>query len=63
MNDFEVENHGSICLLKILTVAGKTWVQQHLAEDAQRWHGAVVVEPRFIDDLVRNIEADGLNVG
>ena len=62
MADFLIEQHGSICLLKVLTVPAREWVQQHLPEDALRWHGAIVVSPYAIDDLVRGIEADGLKV-
>lgn len=62
MADFEVQNHGSVFLLRPTTIAGKEWVRDFIPEDAPRWGHAVVVEHRFISDLVEGIAADGLEV-
>jgi hypothetical protein len=61
-DDFRVEDHGSLILLKALTVAAEGWVDEHLPSEAQRWAGAVVIEPRFIGDIVLGIQQSGLRV-
>lgn len=60
--DFLVENHGTIFLLQPLTPAANSWVDEHLPEDHLTFGGAVVVEHRFIADIVRGAIADGLVV-
>jgi len=60
--DFVVENHGSIFLLQPLTPAANSWVNEHLHEDRMTFAGAVVVEHRYIADIVRGAIADGLAV-
>ena len=60
--DFEVENHGTICLLRPNTTAAKAWVEAKIADDAMWYARAVVVEPRYLPDIVDGIEADGLTV-
>lgn len=58
--DFLVENHGTIFLLQPLTPAALSWIEEHLPEDRLTFAGAVVVEHRFIADIVRGAIADGL---
>lgn len=60
--DFLVENHGTIFLLQPLTPAANSWIDQNLPEDHLTFAGAVVVEHRFIADIVRGAIADGLEV-
>lgn len=60
--DFSVGNHGSICLLVPHTDAAREWVRFHMDPEARHWAGGTVVEPRYIDDIVAGIEADGLEV-
>ena len=61
--DFVVENHGSIFLLQPLTPVANFWISEHLPEDRMTFGSAVVVEPRYIADIVRGAQADGLAVG
>lgn len=61
--DLTVRNEGTIFLLNPVSDAGREWVVEHIPEDAQRWGGAVVVEHRYISDIVRGAQADGLLVG
>jgi hypothetical protein len=63
MADLTVANHGSILLLRGDTPAGKAWLLEHIASDAQTWHDSIVVEPRYIDDIVCGAIIDGLEVG
>ena len=61
-HDFIVSNHGSIYLLEPLTEAGRQWSDDHLPDDAQMFGNAVVVEHRYIEDIVLGIQDDGLTV-
>ena len=61
-SDFTVTNHGSIFTLAPETPAARDWVDEWLPADAM-WHGsAVVVEHRYIEDIVEGIINDGLTV-
>jgi hypothetical protein len=60
--DFVVENHGSIFLLQPLSPAANSWVEENLPENRQTFGSAVVVEHRYITDIVRGAQADGLEV-
>jgi hypothetical protein len=60
--DFTVTNHGTIFLLEPHTDAGIAWVAEHLPAEALTFGDAVVVEHRFIRDIVVGIQADGLAV-
>ena len=60
--DFVVENHGSIFLLQPVSPAGNDWVKENLPEDRLTFGGAVVVEHRYIADIVRGAMADGMEV-
>lgn len=61
--DFNVVHHGSIVLLTPLTPAAHAWAEEFLPDDAQTWGpGSVVVEPRYIADIVDGIRGDGLTV-
>lgn len=60
--DFLVENHGTVYLLRALTPAAKSWIEENLSEDRQTFGSATVVEHRYIADIVRGAQADGLVV-
>ena len=60
--DFRIRNEGSIVLLKPISDAAREWVSEHIPEDAQEWAGAVVVEPRYIADILAGIQDSGLEV-
>jgi hypothetical protein len=61
--DFHVRNEGSIFILSANTEAARGWVEDHIPEDAQRrGRFGVVVEHRFIADIVAGAQADGLSV-
>jgi hypothetical protein len=61
-SDFDLSDHGTLYLLKPLTPAARAWIEEHLPEDAARWCGAIVVEHRFIGDIVGGAIGDGLQV-
>ena len=62
MADFRVQNEGTIALLYPLTDAARDWVAVHIPEDAQRFGNAIVVEHRYIFDIIDGATADGLIV-
>jgi hypothetical protein len=62
MMDIRVDNHGSIVIFVPLTEAGEEWMGEHLPEDAQRWGGGIVVEPRYALDIVHGAVEDGLKL-
>ena len=61
--DFVVENHGSIFFLKPRTPAAISWVEEHIADNGyQPYYPTVVVEHRYIADIVAGIQNDELTV-
>lgn len=59
-----VEGHGSIFLLRPLTPAGQSWIDEHIGPDNgyQPYYPTVVIEHRYIADIVATIRNDGLAV-
>jgi hypothetical protein len=60
--DFVVSNHGSIFLLDPLTDVARAWADEHLPADHMLFGAAVVVEHRYIADIVAGILDAGLRV-
>jgi hypothetical protein len=62
--DFLVENHGSIFLLRPQNENAIAWVNDHIGKDNgyQPYYPTVVVEHRYISDIVEGIQNDGLVV-
>jgi len=61
--DFEVENHGSLYLVRATTEEALSHLQGNVSGEAQ-WIGwAVAVEPRYIEDMVLALEENGWTVG
>ncbi len=60
--DLLVHGEGSIYLLRPTSRRGQRWIDEHVSDDRQEWAGAIVVEHRFIGDIVRGAIADGLRV-
>jgi hypothetical protein len=60
--DFEVSGGGSLYTLLPLTEVARQWVEEHLPEDRMTFGKAVVVEHRYIEDIVRGAQADGMVV-
>jgi len=60
--DFEIQNHGSIFLLIPQSTSARIWVHDHIGKDNgyQPDYPTVVVEHRYIADIVEGIVADGL---
>ena len=60
--DFSVENHFTVFLLRPLTPAAESWIDEQIPEDALNFGNAVVVEHRYISEIVEGIRNDGLAV-
>ena len=62
MSDIRAENHGSLWLLRPVSTAGQSWLEEHVDADAITWGSAVVVEPRYVDAIIAGARQDGLEV-
>ena len=62
--DFLVENHGSVFLLIPQTISARIWIDDHIGRDNgyQPYYPTVLIEHRYIADIVAGIESDGLAV-
>jgi hypothetical protein len=60
--DFTVTNAGSLVLLTPNTNAAQQWIDEHIPSDAQTFGLSIVVEPRYIQDILYGIESDGLTI-
>jgi len=54
---FTVENHGTILLVRPLTNDVRDWLELHTA--GQWFGGALVVEHRYVDELVSGMITEG----
>ena len=52
--DFEIENHGSVYLLRPITIAASQWLSDNVP-DAQYFGHAIVVEPRYVATLIAGL--------
>lgn len=62
--DFELELHGSVALLIPLTATAEEWLELHIGKDNgyQPFWPKVVVEPRFLEQLVGAILEAGMRI-
>lgn len=62
MSDFTVSNEGSIFLVTPSTQALGVALRERVPEDAQFFGSSLVVEHRYIADLVRGLRGEGYEV-
>jgi hypothetical protein len=60
--DFTLQPEGTLAVLYAYSEAADTWCKEHLPDDAMRWAGGIVVEHRYVQDIVAGIAEDGLTV-
>jgi len=60
MADISIVNHGSIVTVRPLTHAATQWLQDNT--DGMWFGGALVVEPRYVGDLVAGMVEEGMEV-
>jgi hypothetical protein len=60
--DFRVEHHGAIILLVPLSVGGLRWVERCIGADNgyQPYYPTVILEPRYMEDVLQGIRKLGL---
>lgn len=60
--DVHVHDEGSIVLFELISESAKVWVSEKVSDDAQWFGHRLVVEPRYVEDLVNGMKEDGLEV-
>jgi hypothetical protein len=60
--DAEVRNEGTIFLVTPRTEAAEDWIEEHTPPDTTWFGPSLVVEHRYVEDLVEGMRADGLVV-
>ena len=62
--DFVLENFGSIFLLRHRTEAGLIWIYAHVSRAGFQpyYPDNIIIEPRYVPDIIAGIRADGLVV-
>lgn len=62
--DVQVENHGSIVLLRPATPAGRQWLEAHCDRSGYQPFagGTLLCEPRYVADIVAGARQAGLEV-
>lgn len=63
MVDLMFADHGTLAILVAITPAGQDWVAEHIPKDAQTFGGGIVIEHRYVADIMRGALADGLEIG
>jgi hypothetical protein len=62
--DFTVENHGSVVIIRANTPAAVDWANENIGEGngLQIYWPAMLFEPRYVDQVISAIRAEGLLV-
>lgn len=58
--DFHIENYRSFVVLQPLTQDATDWLTAHIGGAAQWYGGGLLVEPRYLGDIVDGIQDEGL---
>jgi hypothetical protein len=63
MSDLFIRNEGKIFLLIPGSTAGRAWIDKNVAINGERMEDEpVVVEARYINTIIRDAQANGLEV-
>lgn len=62
MADVMVQCEGSIFLLTPISGEARSWLRDNVQPDAQWFGPALVVEHRYVEDLVEGLRCEGFNV-
>jgi hypothetical protein len=60
--DLLVHGHASTYLLRASSGRGQPWLDEHVFDDHQERAGAIVVEHRYVVDIVAGAREAGLEV-
>lgn len=58
--DILFENYGSLFLLRPVSVAGQTWLDENISDGALTIGGAIACEIRYVEDIFLGAIGDGL---
>lgn len=61
--DVRIENHGSLYLLRPISALARQWLIDNVGtpnDEVQWFGGALVVEPRYVSDILVGVRAAGL---
>lgn len=61
MSDLHFENHGSLVLVRPMTVKGEEFLRETAPDDAQFMGKAMAVEPRYVGDVCAAAGEAGLD--
>ena len=62
--DFSITDHGSVTILYPHTDAARGWIAENIDDASLGWGtGGIVVEPRYVADIVAGMEEAGLQGG
>jgi hypothetical protein len=56
---FSITDHGSLVLVRPLTDDCRAWLEANVSDESQWFGGALVVEPRYLIDLVAGLADEG----
>lgn len=59
MRDFLIQNHGTIWIITPLTEAAEEHCNTHFGPDTLTWAKGYVVEPRYVADILIDLEDHG----
>jgi len=62
MADLIVHGGGTVYLLRPTSMTGEAWIEENIDPDALWFGGGVVIEHRYIRDIVLGAISDGLEV-
>jgi hypothetical protein len=61
--DVQFENHGSIVLIRAVSDAGQTWLDENVGDnETQHFGGAIAAEPRYCGTILEGAISAGLSV-
>ena len=58
--DALLTNHGSLCILRLLTEDAQSWVDENVDPDHMTWGDGIVIEPRYAGDILEGMRDAGL---
>lgn len=59
-SDFSVHNGGSVFILRAHSDECQQWMDDHVGNDeTQHFGGGIVVEHRYIQDIINGLESEG----
>ena len=61
-DDFDVQDCGTIILLRAVSSAASEWASEYLPDDCARFGEAYAIERRYFEPIYYGIVEDGLSI-